>query len=69
MVSKLEDDADPNYTHFAHRDDFLHLLDGFLAVDLATDPSVDESLAEDVLVGSLGAIVGLDIPQAPQAAG
>lgn len=55
----LEDEADPNYTHFAHRDELLALLGRFLK----TPPSGQEERSND-LVKAMGSIVRrrLDIP-------
>lgn len=48
-VTVLEDDADPNYTHFAHRDEFIVLLGRFLRHE--------GSQTGDELVKAMGAIV------------
>lgn len=50
----LEDDADPNYTHFAHRDEFLALLGQFLEV-----PQDGNEKKSDDLVKAMGSIVSL----------
>lgn len=50
----LEDDADPNYTHFAHRDEFLALLARFLE----TPHNGQEKRSND-LVKAMGSIVRL----------
>lgn len=50
----LEDDADPNYTHFAHRDEFLALLEKFLEV-----PQDGNEKKSDDLVKAMGSIVSL----------
>ena len=62
MAAPLEDDSDPTFTHFAHRDEFLGLLAQFLAVDLASEPSASEDEAEIGLVRSMGGIVGVHSP-------
>lgn len=53
----MEDDADPTYSHFAHRAEFEVQLARFLAIDVAGTPSTSEDDAEVRLVNSLGAIV------------
>lgn len=57
MSAALEDDADPTYTHFSHRLEFLTLLDRFLAIDLRSSPDQTEDEEEERMVGQLGAIV------------
>ena len=57
MVQVLEDDADPTYTHFTHRQQFLDLLNELLSLDLHHDPSASEDESEEKLVSSLGQIV------------
>lgn len=52
-VALLEEDGDPNHTHFAHRAQFLVLLKEFL--DLGSDDN-DERWTE--LVKGMGNIVG-----------
>lgn len=51
------DDADPTYSHFGHRNEFLRLLNEFVATDVQTTPSTAENDAEDELVKKMGAIV------------
>lgn len=48
----LEDDADPNYSHFAHRDDFLALLERFLET-----PRDESGKQREDLVKAMGSIV------------
>lgn len=50
-VAVLEDDADPNYTHFAHREEFSSLLAKFLNTEDGKDQESDE------LVKAMGVIV------------
>jgi hypothetical protein len=57
MSTTLEDESDPTYTHFAHRQEFLRLLDGFLTLDLQGDVGQREHEAEERLVDQLGDIV------------
>jgi hypothetical protein len=52
-VVALEDDVEANITHFAHRAEFLTLLQAFLE---ALDQNDDKNL--DDLVKPMGAIVG-----------
>ena len=58
MSSPLEGDSDPTYTHFDHREEFLELLDGLIAIHLSREPSARENEDEDGRVKRLGAIVG-----------
>lgn len=71
----LMDDSDPTFTHFAHRDEFLVLLQQILSYDLAEDTSGDGSPAalkraraqeeeEDRLVKLMGAIVCSELSRA-----
>lgn len=52
-----QDEADPTYTHFAHRAQFMAGLGRFLAVDPAQDPALDDERKEKALVLELGTIV------------
>jgi uncharacterized protein YpiB (UPF0302 family) len=54
-VVALEDDVEANITHFAHRAEFLTLLQAFLE---ALDQNDDKNL--DDLVKPMGAIVSLE---------
>jgi hypothetical protein len=58
MSTILEDDSDPTFTHFAHRAEFLALLDQLLVVDIGSSPDDVQERAEKVLVKQLGQIVG-----------
>ena len=64
MSGALEDEADPTYSHFAHRAEFLELLEKFLAVEIDVRASKVEDEREAGLVKSLGAIVRASIRQA-----
>lgn len=54
----LQDEVDPTYTHFAHRDEFMERLGRFLAIDTATNPTTEVDRTEQALVTELGTIVG-----------
>ncbi|WVF65933.1 hypothetical protein IAT40_000671 [Kwoniella sp. CBS 6097] len=58
----LEDDSDPTYTHFAHRTEFLELLERFLSLDIKRVSDVKEDEAEDALINSMGAILDYYLP-------
>jgi hypothetical protein len=58
MSSALQDEADPIYSHFGHRTEFLELLEQFMAVDVGCQASKVEDERERDLIGSLGATVG-----------
>ncbi|WVQ93564.1 hypothetical protein IAU59_000639 [Kwoniella sp. CBS 9459] len=58
----LEDDSDPTYTHFAHRSEFLDLLDRFLNLDIERESDVKEDEVEDFLVNALGGILDYYLP-------
>ncbi|KAK4685879.1 tubulin-specific chaperone D, partial [Tremellales sp. Uapishka_1] len=62
MAQPLEDDSDPTYTHFAHRTEFLQLLDQVLAVNIEQRPSIREDEVEEGLVAALGAILDHYLP-------
>jgi hypothetical protein len=57
MSTALGSDADPTYTHFEHRDEFLKLLDELLELDMRTNPTLKEEEDEVKLVDQMGAIV------------
>lgn len=70
MMSKpLEDDSDPTYTHFAHREEFLKLLGELLKLDLSQTPDTEGNETEEKLVTSQGAIVGSTIEGCDDAEG
>ncbi|KAL1413221.1 hypothetical protein Q8F55_000974 [Vanrija albida] len=58
----IEDDADPTYSHFAHRAEFEAQLARFLAIDVCGEPSAADDDAEVRLVNSLGAILDYYLP-------
>jgi hypothetical protein len=58
----VADDAEPTYTHFAHRVEFAALEARFLAFDVGTAPTQAEDEAEVVLVTQMGAIVSCTSP-------
>ncbi|WWC85834.1 uncharacterized protein L201_000701 [Kwoniella dendrophila CBS 6074] len=60
--SGLEDDSDPTYTHFAHRAEFIGLLDHFLKIELTQKSTEREDEAEDSLVNDLGGILDFYLP-------
>ena len=62
MSMALEDDADPTYTHFAHRSEFLHQLNRFIKLDLTRDPDQFEDEDEERSVARLGSIVSAISP-------
>lgn len=51
----IADDADPTYTHFAHREQVAELLSRVLALDMSAPAGDGED--EAVLVSQIGAIV------------
>jgi hypothetical protein len=54
----MESDDDSTYTHFAHREQFFHLLEEFLTYRLdQPNATQEQSEAEERLVGALGSIV------------
>lgn len=58
MASKpLEDDSDPTYTHFAHRDEFMAILDKFTAINTEAPATSGEDFTEGGMVKSMGNIV------------
>lgn len=57
MSAALQDEADPIYSHFGHRSEFLKLLNDFLEVDVASQPSKGQDEREREIVRALGAIV------------
>jgi hypothetical protein len=57
MSKALEDDSDPTYTHFAHRGEFIDLLQQSLALDLLHEPTQKENEQEERLVNAMGTIV------------
>jgi hypothetical protein len=57
MSAALQDEADPIYSHFGHRSEFLELLSDFLEVDVASQPSKGQDEREREIVRALGAIV------------
>ncbi|WVR03591.1 hypothetical protein IAU60_000583 [Kwoniella sp. DSM 27419] len=61
-VAPLADDSDPTYTHFAHRAEFLVLLERFLQIDIAPPCSDKEGEAEEALVTSLGSLLDHYLP-------
>ncbi|EIW73358.1 hypothetical protein TREMEDRAFT_26174 [Tremella mesenterica DSM 1558] len=61
-ASPLEDDSDPTYTHFAHRDEFINLLTRLVSVDVTHSPSEVEEQAEVAIVKSLGSILDFYLP-------
>nr|XP_019014520.1 uncharacterized protein I206_00602 [Kwoniella pini CBS 10737]OCF53301.1 hypothetical protein I206_00602 [Kwoniella pini CBS 10737] len=58
----LEDDSDPTYTHFAHRAEFLGLLNRFLEIDITAKSSSKDDEEEEVFVKSMGAILDYYLP-------
>ena len=56
-ITALEDESDPTYTHFAHRQEFLRLLDGFLELDLRGNVEPRDHEEEERLVDQLGDVV------------
>lgn len=56
-LTALEDEADPTYSHFAHRAECLELLDEFVRVDVGCRASRVENERELALVRSIGDIV------------
>ncbi|WRT63818.1 uncharacterized protein IL334_000743 [Kwoniella shivajii] len=58
----LEDDSDPTYTHFAHRGEFLGLLERFLKLDISREPDTKEEEEEEGSITSLGAILDYYLP-------
>jgi type VI protein secretion system component VasF len=56
-TAAIEDENDPTYTHFAHRQEFLRLLDRFLKLDLRGYVGQKEHEEEERLVDQLGNIV------------
>ncbi|OCF31205.1 cofactor D [Kwoniella heveanensis BCC8398] len=58
----LEDDSDPTYTHFAHRSEFLALLERFRSLDIERESDAKEDEVEDALVDSLGGILDYYLP-------
>lgn len=56
-AAPLEDDADPTYSHFHHRDAFLSQLATFLSSDISHSPSADEDKVEEEQVTALGSMV------------
>ncbi|RXK40761.1 hypothetical protein M231_02013 [Tremella mesenterica] len=61
-ASPLEDDSDPTYTHFAHRNEFINLLTRLVSVDVTHSPSEVEEQAEVAIVKSLGSILDFYLP-------
>ena len=57
MSQALEDNSDPTFTHFAHRVNFLTLLEQFVNLDVGEQTNLREEEDEDKLVEALGAIV------------
>lgn len=53
----LEDDADPNLTHFAHKQEFFNALSRFLAVDVAAEATPAQDAEEEGWLQAMGAIV------------
>ncbi|TYJ51709.1 hypothetical protein B9479_007714 [Cryptococcus floricola] len=61
-TAPLADDCDPTYTHFAHRAQFIALLDRFLALDLCHESGETEEEAEVGLVDEMGEILDYYLP-------
>lgn len=57
MCPATANDAEPTYTHFAHRVEFLTRLEQFLALDVSRAPSEREDENEEKLAKALGAVV------------
>jgi hypothetical protein len=53
------DDSDPTYTHFAHREQFLELLDRFCRYCVEEKTTAKEDEVEEALVSEMGAIVSI----------
>ncbi|WWC58144.1 uncharacterized protein I303_100679 [Kwoniella dejecticola CBS 10117] len=58
----LEDESDPAYTHFAHRDEFLGLLNRFCLIEITAGSTSREDEDEEVLLNSLGSILDYYLP-------
>ncbi|WWD22528.1 hypothetical protein CI109_107021 [Kwoniella shandongensis] len=61
-TAPLEDESDPTYTHFAHRNEFLILLHRFLSLDICSKSTTKDEEEEEILVTSLGGILDYYLP-------
>jgi hypothetical protein len=56
-TTALEDDSDPTYTHFSHRDEFFRLHARFLAATEGSSTRISGDKEETAGLEAMGAIV------------